>query len=75
MQTQVAPGTQVDWNGGRYEALLTPRETGVLAWGGTDIREDPGAHRGRLHFIGHSDALKPVLSAHESLAALVRAER
>jgi heme exporter protein A len=52
----------------RLMAGLTPCETGVLAWGDTDIREDPGAHRSRLHFIGHSDALKPVLSAGESLA-------
>lgn len=52
----------------RLMAGLTPRETGTLAWGGTDIREDLGAHRARLHFIGHSDALKPVLSARESLA-------
>jgi heme exporter protein A len=52
----------------RLMAGLTPRETGVLAWGGVDIREDAGAHRSRLHFIGHSDALKPVLSAGESLA-------
>ena len=52
----------------RLMAGLTPREAGALAWNGTDIREDPGAHRVRLHFIGHSDALKPVLSAGESLA-------
>jgi heme exporter protein A len=52
----------------RLMAGLTPRETGMLAWNGTDIREDPGSHRARLHFIGHSDALKPVLSAGESLA-------
>jgi heme exporter protein A len=52
----------------RLMAGLTPRESGVLAWGGVDIREDPGAHRSRLHFIGHSDALKPVLSAGESLS-------
>jgi heme exporter protein A len=52
----------------RLMAGLTPHEAGTLAWSGTDIREDPGAHRARLHFIGHSDALKPVLSAGESLA-------
>jgi heme exporter protein A len=52
----------------RLMAGLTPREAGLLAWNGTDIREDMGAHRARLHFIGHSDALKPVLSAGESLA-------
>ncbi|AZO30924.1 MULTISPECIES: cupin domain-containing protein [Mesorhizobium] len=28
MQTRVAAGTQTDWNGTHYEALLTPRETG-----------------------------------------------
>jgi heme exporter protein A len=52
----------------RLMAGLTPQEAGALAWGGTDIREDPAVHRARLHFIGHSDALKPVLSAGESLA-------
>ncbi len=52
----------------RLMAGLTPCAAGMLAWNGTDIREDPAAHRSRLHFIGHSDALKPVLSAGESLA-------
>jgi len=28
MHTRVAPGTQVEWNGTHYEALLTPHETG-----------------------------------------------
>ena len=41
MQTQVAPGTQVDWNGGRYEALLTPRETGGKL-GAFASEADPG---------------------------------
>jgi len=52
----------------RLMAGLTPREAGVLAWNGSDIRDDPAVHRARLQFIGHSDALKPVLSAGESLA-------
>ena len=52
----------------RLMAGLTPPEAGVLTWRGIEIREDPAAHRARLHFIGHSDALKPVLSAAESLA-------
>jgi heme exporter protein A len=52
----------------RLMAGLTLRDAGMLAWNGADIREDPAAHRARLHFIGHSDALKPVLSAGESLA-------
>lgn len=56
----------------RLLAGLTPREAGVLAWDGTDIREDLAAHRARLHFIGHSDALKQVLSAGESLGFWAR---
>src|SRR5215472_15913255 len=59
----------------RVMAGLTPQETGVLAWNGTNIRDDPAVHRARLHFIGHSDALKPVLSAGESLAFWVRMRR
>ena len=56
----------------RLMAGLTPPEAGSLAWNDSDIRQDPGAHRARLHFIGHSDALKPVLSAGESLAFWAR---
>ena len=51
----------------RLMAGLTPPALGMLAWDGTDISEDSGAHRARLHFIGHSEALKPVLSATETL--------
>lgn len=56
----------------RLMAGLTPAAAGVLAWNGTDIRDEPAVHRGRLHFIGHSDALKPVLSAGETLAFWAR---
>ncbi|HEY3918208.1 MAG TPA: heme ABC exporter ATP-binding protein CcmA [Stellaceae bacterium] len=51
----------------RLMAGLTRTALGALSWDRTDIHEDPGAHRQRLHFIGHSDALKPVLSAAETL--------
>jgi heme exporter protein A len=51
----------------RVMAGLTPHETGTLFWDGADISEDIAAHHGRLHFIGHADALKPVLSAEEML--------
>ena len=51
----------------RVMAGLTPLETGTLFWDGADIDEDRAAHRGRLHFVGHSDALKPVLSVAEML--------
>jgi heme exporter protein A len=51
----------------RVMAGLTPHATGTLFWDGADISEDIAAHHGRLHFIGHADALKPVLSAEEML--------
>jgi heme exporter protein A len=56
----------------RLMAGLTPPAAGALAWGGATLGDDPAAHRARLHFIGHSDALKPVLSAGESLAFWAR---
>ena len=52
----------------RLMAGLTPPEAGVLGWDGTSVREDPAAHRARLHFIGHHDAVKPVLTVAETLA-------
>ncbi len=52
----------------RVMAGLTPPEAGELAWNGIALGEDPAAHRARLHFIGHQDALKPVLSVAETLA-------
>lgn len=51
----------------RVMAGLTPPEAGTLSWDGTEVRADREAHRHRLHFIGHADALKPVLSAEEML--------
>jgi heme exporter protein A len=52
----------------RLMAGLTPPEAGVLAWDGREVREDAAAHRARLQFIGHQEALKPVLSVAETLA-------
>jgi heme exporter protein A len=52
----------------RVMAGLTPLEQGQLAWDGGAIGDDPAAHRARLHFIGHADALKPVLTAAETVA-------
>lgn len=51
----------------RVMAGLTPPTTGTLSWDGADVCKDREAHRARLHFIGHADALKPVLSAEEIL--------
>jgi heme exporter protein A len=52
----------------RVMAGLTQPEAGALAWDGEALSEDPAAHRARIHFIGHHEALKPVLSAAETLA-------
>ncbi|SDG12134.1 heme exporter protein A [Limimonas halophila] len=52
----------------RVLAGLLPPAAGRLFWNGEAI--DPGdeAHRGRLAYLGHADALKPVLTARENLA-------
>lgn len=46
--------------------LLRP-EAGTLTWGGADVADDPESHRGRLHYVGHADAVKPVLTVAENL--------
>ncbi|MFQ5953635.1 MAG: heme ABC exporter ATP-binding protein CcmA [Kiloniellales bacterium] len=47
--------------------LLRPA-AGRLAWDGAGLEEDREAHAGRLHYVGHLDAVKPVLSVAENLA-------
>src|SRR5487761_2507260 len=51
----------------RLMAGLATPEQGVLAWDGAAIADDPAAHRARLHFTCHADALKPVLTVLETL--------
>ncbi len=46
--------------------LLRPA-SGSLVWDGQDTAEDPEAHNARLHYVGHLDAVKPVLSVAENL--------
>ncbi len=46
--------------------LLRPA-SGRLSWDGEDTAEDPEAHNARLHYVGHLDAVKPVLSVAENL--------
>jgi heme exporter protein A len=54
----------------RLLALLTPPRAGQLLWAGQQLDRD--THRQRLRFIGHSDALKPALSALENLLFAAR---
>lgn len=51
----------------RVMAGLTPALSGRLVWGGEPVTDDPAAHRRRLHYVGHLDAIKPALSARETL--------
>jgi heme exporter protein A len=51
----------------RLMAGLTPPESGDLVWDGVAVAEDRAAHRSRLHFIGHADALKPAFTVAETL--------
>lgn len=51
----------------RLMAGLTPAAGGRLLWDGDAVADDPAAHRGRLHYVGHLDAVKPALSARETL--------
>jgi heme exporter protein A len=52
----------------RLMAGLIRPERGQLSWQGANIAEDPAAHHGRLHFIGHLDGIKPALNVSETLA-------
>lgn len=46
--------------------LLRPT-VGALLWGDTPVLEDAEAHAARTHYVGHHDAVKPVLSVTENL--------
>jgi heme exporter protein A len=47
---------------------LLPQAEGNLSWNNEAISEDPEAHAGRMHYVGHHDAVKPVLSVTENVA-------
>jgi len=46
--------------------LLTPR-SGMLCWNGENISDDRTAHHARTHYLGHQDAIKPVLTVRDNL--------
>lgn len=51
----------------RALAGLMPPVAGSIAWDGADIFREAEAHRARLSFVGHQDAVKPGLSVAENL--------
>jgi len=48
-------------------AFLTPA-MGQIRWDGVDIRSNIAEHRSRLHYIGHADGIKALLTVKENLA-------
>ncbi len=51
----------------RLMAGLLKPAAGDLLWDGKSIAEAPEEHAARLHYLGHLDAVKPVLSVTENL--------
>ena len=51
--------------------LLRPAE-GTLSWDGAAVADDPEAHRARVHYVGHMDPVKAVLTVAETLAFWAR---
>jgi heme exporter protein A len=51
----------------RVLAGLMPAAEGTIAWDGADVARDREAHRARLTYLGHQDALKGGLTALENL--------
>lgn len=46
--------------------LLRPFR-GDMNWRGVSLKAEPDALRGHVHYVGHADAVKPVLTATENL--------
>jgi heme exporter protein A len=51
----------------RVMAGLTRPDGGVLEWNRVDIAVQKDAHRARVHYVGHADAIKPALSVLENV--------
>ena len=51
--------------------LLRPA-AGSLAWRGRPVSDDPDALRTELHYVGHLDAVKPLLTVSENLVFWAR---
>jgi heme ABC exporter ATP-binding subunit CcmA len=50
-------------------AGLLPPADGLLSWGGAPVGDDPEAHRRRVRYIAHAEAVKPALTVVENLLA------
>lgn len=52
----------------RLMAGLLPAAAGELYRNGHPVTDDPDGHRATLHYVGHLDAVKPVLTVAENLS-------
>jgi heme exporter protein A len=52
----------------RLLAGYVPVADGSLLWGGEDAHDDLEAYQPNLHYLGHLDAIKPVLSVRENIS-------
>jgi len=52
----------------RLMAGLLNASEGELRWDGRPVGDDPDDHRARIAYVGHQDAVKPVLTVAENLA-------
>jgi heme exporter protein A len=51
----------------RLVAGLIRPYAGRLMWNGLPVRDDPAAHRERVAYLGHQEALKPTLTTEENV--------
>lgn len=51
----------------RMQAGLLKPYDGRLMWDGEDALDDIDEHGAKLHYVGHHDAVKPVLTANENI--------
>jgi heme exporter protein A len=56
----------------RVVAGLLKPASGELLWNEQPIQAEPEAHRARLHYVGHLDAVKPAMTVAETLAFFAR---
>lgn len=52
----------------RLMAGIARPAAGNISWQGTPISEDPELFFGRMHYVGHRDAVKPALTVRENLS-------
>lgn len=51
----------------RIMAGLLQPAAGTLAWHDASVSDEPETHFSRLHYVGHHDAVKPVLTVSENV--------